>query len=313
MRGKKSGGPPLAAWMLLAPLAAWLLLFVVAPTILLVVISFCERDFIGRTVYHFTWANYARALDPVYLKILWRSVVYAAATTAACLATGYPLACFIAGCSPRARAGLLVLVMIPFWTSFLIRTYAWIIILAHDGLLNGLLVSTGLIASPADLLYTPGAVMLGLVHNYLPFMVLPVYASVEKLDRSLVEAAYDLGAGPWQAFRRVVWPMTLPGVMGGSLLVFVPAVAMFAIVTLMGGGTTELIGNTIQKQFTTGRNQPFGAALGTLLLLIFLAAFAFAARVNRARQSRSVPEKATSIPPGQRAEALPELRDAVRR
>ncbi len=272
---------PLAAWLLLAPLAGWLLLFVVAPTALLVVISFCERDFIGRTVYHFTWANYVRAFDPVYLTILLRSVGFAALTTAVCLLAGYPLAYFIARCGARARAYLLVLVMIPFWTSFLIRTYAWIIILAHDGLVNGLLVSARLLAEPADLLYTPGAVVLGLIHNYLPFMVLPIYASVEKLDRSLVEAATDLGAGPWRAFQSVTLPLTLPGVVGGATLVFIPAVAMFAIVTLMGGGTTELIGNTIQKQFTTGRNQPFGAALGTLLLLVFLAAFAVAGRLGK--------------------------------
>lgn len=273
--------PSLAAALLLAPLMGWLLMFVVAPTLLLVVISFCERDFIGRIVYRFTWANYARAFDPLYLMILLRSVGYAALTTAVCLVMGYPVAYFMARCGPRARAYLLVLVMIPFWTSFLIRTYAWIIILAHDGLLNGLLVSARLLAEPVDLLYTPGAVLLGLIHNYLPFMVLPIYGSVEKLDRSLVEAAYDLGARPWRAFRNVTLPLTLPGIVGGAALVFIPAVAMFAIVTLMGGGATELIGNTIQKQFTTGRNQPFGAALGTLLLLIFLAAFAGAGALNR--------------------------------
>ena len=268
---------PPAAWLLFAPLAAWLALFVVAPTALLVVISFCERDFIGRIVYHFTWANYARAFDPLYLTILARSVGYAAVTTAACLLAGYPLAYYIARRpSARVRGYLLLLVMIPFWTSFLIRTYAWITILSHDGLLNSLLVSARLLAEPADLLYTPGAVMLGLIHNYLPFAVLPIYASVEKLDRSLVEAAHDLGAGPWRAFRTVTLPLTAPGIVGGAMLVFIPAVAMFAIVTLMGGGSTEFIGNTIQKQFTTGRNQPFGAALGTLLLLVFLVAFALA-------------------------------------
>lgn len=281
--------PPPAAWLLLVPLLGWLLLFVVAPTGLLVVISFCGRDFIGRTVYHFTWANYARAFDPLYLTILVRSVAYAAVTTAICLLIGYPLAYFIARCRPRARAYLLALVMVPFWTSFLIRTYAWIIILAHDGLLNALLVSAHLLDTPADLLYTPGAVLLGLIHNYLPFMILPIYASVEKMDRTLVEAARDLGATPWRAFRTVTLPLTLPGISGGAALVFIPSVAMFALVTLMGGGTTELIGNTIQKQFTTGRNQPFGAALGTLLLLIFLAAFAMAEKLGKQGKRPQVP------------------------
>ena len=275
--------PPPAAWLLLAPLVGWLLVFVVAPTLVLVVISFCERDFLGRTVYRFTWANYARAFDPTYLRILARSVGYAALTTAACVLAGYPLAYFMARCRPRVRAWLLLAVMVPFWTSFLVRTYAWIIILAHDGLLNGALVASHLLAAPAALLYTPGAVLLGLIHNYLPFMVLPIYASAEKLDRTLVEAACDLGASPWQAFRRVTWPLTLPGVAGGTLLVFIPAVAMFAIVTLMGGGGTELVGNTIQKQFTTGRNPPFGAALGTLLLVLFLAVAGVASWINRRR------------------------------
>ncbi len=268
---------PAAAGRLFAPRAAWLALLVVAPPRRRVVISFCERDFIGRVDYHFTWANYARAFDGLYLLILARSVGCAAVTTALCLLAGYPLAYYIARRpDPRTRGSLLLLVMIPFWTSFLVRTYAWITILSHDGLLNGLLVSARLLAEPADLLYTPGAVLLGLVHNYLPFAVLPIYGSVEKLDRALVEAARDLGASPWRAFRTVTLPLTAPGIVGAALLVFIPAVAMFAIVTLMGGGSTELIGNTIQKQFTTGRNQPFGAALGTLLLGVFLAAFALA-------------------------------------
>jgi spermidine/putrescine transport system permease protein len=286
-RRASSPAKPAAAWLLLAPLALWLLLFVAAPGVLLVVISFCERDFIGRVVYHFTWENYARAFNPVYLSILARSVGYAGMTTGICLLLGYPLAQFIASCREGVRDGLLMLVMIPFWTSFLIRTYAWITILGHDGLLNGLLTSTRLLASPADLLYTPGAVVLGLIHNYLPFMVLPIYASLEKLDRSLVEASYDLGAGPWRTLREITLPLTMPGIIGGALLVFVPSIAMFAIVTLMGGGSSELIGNTIQKQFTSGRNQPFGAALGTLLLVVFLAAFAVAARYSSARRTSS--------------------------
>jgi spermidine/putrescine transport system permease protein len=275
----------LRSGLLLAPLVGWLLLFVVAPTAFLVVISFCERDFIGRTVYRFTWENYARAFDPVYLAILGRSVGCAALTTAVCLAIGYPVAYCMARSSKRTREWLLLLLMAPFWTSFLVRTYAWIIILAHDGLLNSLLTATHLLASPADLLYTPGAVLLGLIHNYLPFMVLPIYSSLEKQDPALLEAAFDLGASPWRAFRAVSLPLSVPGIAGGAMLVFVPSIAMFAIVTLMGGGSTELIGNTIQKQFTSGRDAPFGAALGTLLLLVFLAAFALAGRYASARST----------------------------
>ncbi len=260
-------------WLLFAPLAGWLALFVVAPTLLLVAISFCERDFLGRVVWHFTLENYRRAFSPVYLAILVRSLGVAALATAICLLAAYPAAYAMARGPERWRRWLLFLVVIPFWTSFLVRTYAWITILAHDGLLNALL------AEPASMLYTPGAVLIGLVHNYLPFAILPIYASVEKMDRSLVEAARDLGAGPWRAFWGVTLPLTAPGVIGAALLILVPAIAMFAIVSLMGGGGAELIGNTIQKQFTSGRNQPFGAALGTLLLLVFLTAFALAARL----------------------------------
>ena len=162
--------------------------------------------------------------------------------------------------------------MVPFWTSFLIRTYAWITILAKDGLLNAILLGSGLITQPLPLIYTPFAIVLGLVYNFLPFMILPIYTSVERLDNAMIEAAYDLGAGPLRAFSQVIIPLTRPGIAAGAMLVFVPSIAMFAITTLMGGGTNPTIGEVIFKQFTSGRNQPFGAALGTILLVIFLLA-----------------------------------------
>jgi len=163
-------------------------------------------------------------------------------------------------------------VMVPFWTSFLIRTYAWITILSRDGIVNGLLVASGIFAEPVTLLYTPFAIVLGLVYNFLPFMILPIYTSVERLDGAMIEAAYDLGAGPTRAFAQVIIPLTSPGITAGALLVFIPSIAMFAITTLMGGGANPTIGEVIFKQFTSGRNQPFGAALGTLLLVIFVVA-----------------------------------------
>jgi len=163
--------------------------------------------------------------------------------------------------------------MVPFWTSFLIRTYAWISILSQEGLVNSLLLSSHILPAPLSMMYTPFAIVLGLVYNYLPFMILPIYTSVEKLDNSLVEAAYDLGAGPLRAFSRVIIPLTQPGITAGALLVFVPAIAMYAITTLMGGGSNPTIGEVIQNQFTRARNQPFGAALGVLLMLLFLICF----------------------------------------
>jgi spermidine/putrescine transport system permease protein len=174
-----------------------------------------------------------------------------------------------------------MLVMVPFWTSFLIRTYAWISILSKEGLLNSLLISAGIFNEPVSLLYSPFAVVLGLVYNFLPFMILPIYTSVEKLDNSLVEAAYDLGAGPVRAFSRVIIPLTKPGIAAGALLVFVPAIAMYAITTLMGGGSNPTIGEVIQNQFTKARNQPFGAALGVLMMLLFLTSFLILGRKKK--------------------------------
>jgi spermidine/putrescine transport system permease protein len=263
-----------AAWILLLPLLVWIAAFVVAPTAILVVYAFCQRDELGRVVFSFTWDNFRRVADPVYLGIFGRSISYAAVTTAICLAAGFPAAWFIARCDDRVRGRLVVLVMIPFWTSFLIRTYAWMTLLRHDGLLNGLFLLLGLIRSPMEMLYTPGAVILGLVYAYLPFMMLPIYASAEKLDRSLLEAAGDLGAGPARVFLHVILPLTLPGIAAGVTLVFVPAIGMFAVTDLMGGARVPLIGNVIQNQFLQARDWPFGAALGVVFLLLFAVAYA---------------------------------------
>lgn len=265
--------PTWLAWLLLAPLALWLVVFVVVPMGILAVFSFCERDELGRVVFSFTLDNYRRVLDPTYLAIFGRSIGYAALTTAICVVVGYPVAWFIARSAERWRNRLLLLVMIPFWTSFLIRTYAWITILKSEGMLNGLLLSAGVINAPLDLLYTPTAVIIGLVYAYLPFMILPIYSSAEKIDNALIEAAYDLGCGPLRAFSQVIVPLTKPGIYAGVLLVFVPAIGMFAITDLMGGARVPMIGNVIQNQFFQARDWPFGAALGVVFTLLFVVAY----------------------------------------
>jgi len=264
--------------LLLTPLVLWLFAFVVVPMGVVVVYSFCQRDDLGRVVFSFSWENYARVFEPIYLRILGRSVGFAALTTVLCIAIGFPVAWYIARRSERARNRLLLLVMVPFWTSFLIRTYAWIAILKDEGLLNGLLQYAHLISAPLPLLYTPGAVVVGLVYAYLPFMILPIYASAEKVDNALVEAAYDLGAGPIRAFSEVIVPLTWPGIAAGILLVFVPAIGMFAITDLMGGAQVPMIGNVIQNQFFRARNWPFGAALGVVFTLLFVVAYAWVQR-----------------------------------
>ncbi|WP_437635107.1 ABC transporter permease [Sorangium sp. So ce854] len=270
--------PGVFGWLLLAPLLLWLLAFVVAPTAIMLVYSFCERDELGQVVFRLSLSSYARVLDATYLKILLNSIRYAAITTAICLVAGYPVAYFIGRAREGVRNKLLMLVMVPFWTSFLIRTYAWMSILKSEGLLNGLLLYLRIISAPLDIMYTPTAVVIGLVYSYLPFMILPIYGSVEKLDNALIEAAFDLGAGPVSAFSHVIVPLTRPGIMAGILLVFIPALGMFAITDLMGGARVPMIGNVIQNQFGQARDWPFGAALGMTLLLLFAVFFVIGMR-----------------------------------
>jgi spermidine/putrescine transport system permease protein len=214
-----------------------------------------------------------RAVD---FKLFWRAVEYALITTGICVVTGYPVAYFIGRASDRWRNRLLLLVMIPFWTSFLIRTLAWLTILAQEGPVNSLLLQLGWIDKPFSVLGTPGAVVLGLVYTYLPFMILPIYGSVEKLDYSMVEAAMDLGASPIRAFAKVILPMTRPGIVAGILLVFIPSLGMYAIADLMGGDNiqTRTIGRVIEDQFIgKAGNWPYGSALGMAIMILFAVSY----------------------------------------
>ncbi len=222
------------------------------------------------------YLSYAvRHLPPdvgAYVAVFWRSVEMAGLTTLLCVVVGYPVAFFIGRRDERWRNRLLLLVMIPFWTSFLIRTYAWIMILNQNGLLNAGLRGVhldALIPASGAWLYSPAAVVLGLVYAYLPFMILPIFGAVEKLDGTLVEAALDLGAGPVRTMTRVVFPLTAPGVSAGVLLVFVPAIGMYAVSTLLGGGRSPMIGDVINDQFNAANDQPLGAALGVTLMAAF--------------------------------------------
>jgi spermidine/putrescine transport system permease protein len=267
---------------LLTPLWAALGLFYLAPLLIMFLISFGRRGSYGGIAaiddpwQHVTSgafiANYWRSMDGLYLGIGWRSLWMALVTTLLCLLVSYPVAYYIALVAPRRSKGvLLALSVVPFWTSFLIRTYAWMLILRTEGLVNTALQGMGLTEQPLDLLYNHFAVVLGLVYGELPFMILPLYASLEKLDRSLLEASADLGAGRWHTFWRVTMPLTAPGMAAGIVLVFTPSVGQFIVSDLLGGAKTILIGNVIQNQFTTARNPPFGAALAFELTAIVLA------------------------------------------
>ena len=256
----------LRTWFL-APSAAVMVVLFFLPLLIVLAYSFLTRGAYGGVTGPWTTESYVRVFDPLYAQILWRSVWVAALATAICLVLGFPLALYIARAG-RRKILLLNLVMLPFWTSFLIRTYAWMFLLRDTGLINTALEELHVIRGPLPLLFNTGAVILGLVYGYLPFMVLPLYASLEKLDTALLEAAADLGATPWSTLRTVIVPLTMPGMMAGCLLVFVPCLGAYLTPDLMGGGKTVMIGNLVQNQFSTGRDWPFGAAASLLLMAL---------------------------------------------
>jgi len=270
-----------AAYPLLLP--TWLVLgaFFLAPLVLMLAVSFAQRgtyggiepvnDLRSYLASGAFLANYARSFEAIYLKIGWRSLWMAVLTTVLCVVVSFPAAYYLAILAPRRWKGLLLgFVVVPFWTSFLIRTYAWMFILRTEGLLNLVLMGSGLLHHPLELLYTQTAVMIGLVYGELPFMILPLYASLEKLDRSLLEAASDLGAGRSQSFWRVTVPLSLPGIAAGVVLVFIPSLGQFVVSDLLGGARGMLLGNLIQNQFAVARNQPFGAAIAFELMAVVL-------------------------------------------
>ncbi|WP_035957715.1 ABC transporter permease [Bryobacter aggregatus] len=244
------------------------LLFLV-PLGIVLVYSLMTRGPYGGQGAPWTIENYQRFFDPLYGQILLRSFLIATETTVLCLILGFPLAWFIARSGPR-RELYLQLVMLPFWTSFLVRTYAWVFLLRDTGLFNTLLLALGIINEPLPLLYNHGAVLLGLVYCSLPLAVLPIYSTLERLDYSLVEAAADLGARPFETLREVVIPVSAPGLRAAAFLVFIPALGTYLTSDLLGGGSTILIGNLVQNQFTTARDWPFGAAASLILMGIVL-------------------------------------------
>lgn len=257
------------AWTLLAPGTLWLLAFFVIPVLIMAGYSAMDRGTYGGVERGFTLESYSRFFDPLYLRILARTVWLAALTTFLCLLIGYPLAYAIAGAG-RWKHALLFLVVLPFWTSFLVRTYAIMFLLRDTGLVNSALIALGVIDTPMTLLYTPGAVLAGLVYGYLPFMVLPVFASLEKLDPTLLEAAEGLGARPVARFVRVILPLSLPGIVAGSLLVFIPSLGAFLTPDLLGGAKQVMVGNLIQQQFGAARDWPFGSAASFILMALVL-------------------------------------------
>ncbi|MDD6569874.1 ABC transporter permease [Acidaminococcus timonensis] len=257
--------------LLVLPAMGWLGLFFALPLLIVVVVSFASRTAYGQVVFHWTLENYIQFLEPLYLKIFVFTLGTAFLTTLLTFAMGYPVAYTIAMILPRKwqQAGI-ILVMIPFWINFLIRSYSWVIILRAHGLINSFLMSIGAIQVPLSLLYNNTAVLIGMVYGLLPFMVLPIYVSLEQMDKRLLEAASDLGAPPLTAFRKITLPLTLPGVAAGSILVFISSLGMFVVPDIMGGAKSSLMGNVIQNQFLSARDWPFGSALSIILALLSL-------------------------------------------
>lgn len=250
------------------PVSIWMILFVTLPMLFVIYISFMSRGTFGGVEYTPTTDSYAMLMDTTYFKVILESLKVALVTTVACLLLGYPFAYYIARKPPEVASKLIMLIMIPFWTNSLMRLNAWMLLFQTNGPVNNFLQAIGLTNAPITFIYTPGLVLLGLITNMLPFAVLPMYSSIEKLQKSLLEASADLGATPAHTFRKVTLPLTFPGIFSAIILTFIPALGTYTVTDMLGGGKVLYIGNIIKNQFGAIRNWPLGAALSVLLLVI---------------------------------------------
>lgn len=260
----------LPAMVMVGPVVLVLVLLVALPLIYIAVMSFCSLDVYNNVSYEFTLDNYAALFYPDYMKIYGQSLLIALLSTVISLLISYPFAFIIARADKKIKNLLYMLVIIPFWTNSLIRIYGWRTFLGTTGWLNKMLLGIGIINEPLDLLYTPATTVLGMVYCLMPFMILPLYTAIEKLDNSLLEASSDLGAKPYKTLFNVIIPLTSSGIFSGSIMVFIPCLGYFFVSNILGGGNTDMIGNLIERQFTKANNWPLGAALSIILILITL-------------------------------------------
>ncbi len=270
--------------LLAVPAVAWLVLFFLLPLLIVVVVSFMTRGPGGTITFPFTIQYYQQIFGPIYFPVFIKSIWFALLTTIICLLAGYPLAFFVSTRkSKRAQSIALFLVILPFWTNFLVRTYAWRVLLGNDGTINGVLENLHIITQPLELINTRFAVIVGLIYGELPFMVLPIYTSIERFDFRLVEAAHDLGANDWKAFWRVVLPLTMPGVLAGCILVFIPSIGAFITPDLLGGTQGLMIGNLINQEFHGTGNWPLGSAASVVMMgLVMIGLFIYTRLGRRA-------------------------------
>lgn len=261
----------MAKYCMITPISLWMYLLVAIPFIYIIVISFMNKGTYGGVTPGFTVNNYLSILNPLYIYTFLKSIGMSVAVTFICLVIAYPFTYFIAKKTPVQKTVFMSMVMIPFCVSMIIRLFLWVNILRSEGIINNFLISLGLIKEPLKLVYNPVGAMIGLVYMLLPFMILPLYSSIEKLDKSLIEAANDLGAKPVKSFLKITLPLTKPGIFAGCVMVFIPSMGLYFITDLMGGSKTLVIGNLIKNQFITARNWPLGAAMSVILMLITLA------------------------------------------
>lgn len=250
------------------PYVVWIFLFIALPSFLVLLYSITSKDSNGLTTIHFTLENYVKFFDPLYLNILWDSIYLAAISTVICLILGYPAALIISNANLSRRNTLLFLCILPMWMNMLLRTYAWMTILGNNGILNNFLSFLGL--PTFNMLYTRGATVMGMVYNFLPFMILPIYTALSKMDKGLLEAADDLGADKKTVFAKVILPLSMPGVISGIIMVFMPAVSTFIIPQLLGGNKSMMIGNLIERLFIINGDWNFGSAISIVMMLIIL-------------------------------------------
>ncbi len=271
--------------LLILPGLGWLTAFMIVPCLIIFFFSFFERGTYGGIDYNFNFENFTRAAEPVYLSIFLDSARIATLATVIAVVVAYPAAYAISLAPRNRQTRYLFLVMLPFWSNYLIRTYAWIVLLNREGIINKSLGAAGVIDEPLSILYNEFAVVTGLVYNYLPFVILAIYSSIQRLNPEIREASEDLGAPSWKTFTRVTLPLTLPGVAAGAVFVFVLSIGNFITPDLLGGGRQQMVGNLIYDQFLSARDWPFGAALSLVLIFIMmLLLFAQAVAVNRAQQ-----------------------------
>ena len=267
---KISLGTRISRLVMCGPITVWSLIFIIAPVLLLLFISFMTKGPLGIIQYKFTLENYETILDPVYFSVVKESIVVAFTTTVLCVLMGYPLAYFMANKPAKVSGLLMILMMIPFWTNELVIVYSFVILLNSSGIINTMLMDLGIIKESLNMLNNNFAVVVGMIYMLLPFAVLPMYSSIEKLDKNLIEASKDLGAGPVKTFFRVVLPLTSPGIFAAVILVFIPTIGYYQITDMLGGGTQMMVGNLINNQFSLSRNWPFGAALSMVLAVLIL-------------------------------------------